>query len=328
MAKISAAIAAYCGEKYILRQLESLFRQTVKIHEIIICDDSPSDTMYNIVSSIIGKAPCTVKIYRNEKTLGPAQNFAEAISYCTGDLIFLCDQDDVWKEDKVQKLAAVLENDPQADVVFCNSCVVNEDLTPLGYSTTDIVKFSAEKAAELNNGKGILHLLRTPMLYGHNIAMKRSFLPLLLPIPENLPSYDLFIAELCAGRGRVRCIYEDLTLHCRHGKNQSTQKKPGGIFRRLFAILSKKHHGKDTEIYDSFIHADAAYKRLKMLAENEFFSCPEENMFLLKKSVEYYRTRLALTAKPRFLRPIFLFTVKGYFTMGYGLRSIIRDLLF
>lgn len=131
MVKIPAAIAAYCGGKYILRQLESLFRQTVKIHEIIICDDSPTDTMYNIVSAIIPEAPCTIKIYRNEKTLGPTQNFAKAISCCTGDLIFLCDQDDVWKEDKVQKLAEVLENDPQADAVFCNRCIVNMDLAPL-----------------------------------------------------------------------------------------------------------------------------------------------------------------------------------------------------
>ena len=328
MTKISAAIAAYCGEKYILRQLESLFRQTEKIHEIIICDDSPSDTLYKLVSSIIPEAPCTIKIYRNETPLGPTQNFAKAISLCTGDLIFLCDQDDVWKEDKVQKLAAILKNDPHADVVFCNSSVVDENLVPLGYSTTDIVKFSAENAVDLNNGKGILHLLRTPMLYGHNIAMKRSFLPLLLPIPGELTSHDLFIAELCAGSGRLRCVYEDLTLHCRHGENQSIQKKPGGIFKRLFALLSKKHDGKDTEIYDSFTHADAAYERLKTFSEKEDFFCPEENMLLLKKSVEYYRTRLALTAKPRFLRPLFLFTVRGYFTMGYGLRSIIRDLLF
>ncbi len=324
MTKVSIVIAAYCGEKYIVRQLESLFRQSRTPDEIILCDDSPGDTLALLVKSTEKIAPCPVKYFKNEKQLGPTQNFAKGMSLASGDVIFLCDQDDVWKENKVERLLAELMEHTDCDVVFCNSSMVDFQLAPLGYGTADTVNFTPEKAEDINAGKGIRHLLRTPMLYGHNIAFRRSFLHILLPIPQ-LDSYDLFIAELCAGRGKMRCVYESLTLHCRHGENQSTQERPAGFAGRVKALFAKHRKGVDTEIYDSYIHAEKAWERL---TEKALHECPQENLFMLKKSAFYYKSRLFLTSKSRFLRPLYLFTVKGYFTYGYGLRSVFRDLIF
>ncbi|MBR2364155.1 MAG: glycosyltransferase [Lentisphaeria bacterium] len=321
---ISIVIAAYCGEKYIVRQLESLFRQTVLPDEIIICDDSPDDALATLVKKTSQNAPCNIKYFKNEKQLGPTQNFAEGLRLASGDILFLCDQDDVWKENKVERLLAELEKHEECEVVFCNSLMVDFQLQPLGYGTADTVNFTLQKAEDLNNGKGLMHLLKTPMLYGHNIAFRRSFLKYLLPIPQ-LDSHDLFIAELCAGRGKIRCVYENLTFHCRHGANQSTQARPCGWMGRVHSLFMKHRKGVDTELRDSFLHARKAWERLKTFPEGE---CPEKNLEMLKRSADYYERRLSLTAKPRFLRPLYIFTVKGYFTCGYGLRSILRDLVF
>ena len=269
-------------------------------------------------------APCTIKFFKNERQLGSTQNFAKGLALASSDIIFLCDQDDVWKENKVERLTAALEEHKECDVVFCNSVMVDYMLDPLGYSTTDIVGFTPEKARDINTGKGLIHLLRTPMLYGHNIAFRRSFLKILLPIPE-LDAHDLFIAELCAGRGRLFCLYENLTLHCRHDKNHSIQNCPSGLLGRVKSLFSKRRKGLDKELKDSFLYAQKAWERLMTLPAGE---CPEENMKMLKMSADYYKARLSLTSKARFLRPFFLWSVKGYFSCGYGLRSIFRDLIF
>lgn len=327
MTKISVVIAAYRGEKYIVRQLESLFCQTRKPHEIIICDDSPDDHTCRCVQAVAEKAPCKIRFFKNEKQLGPTQNFAKGMSLASGDIIFLCDQDDVWKENKIELLAKELEEHKECEIVFCNSLMVDASLSPLGYDTTDTVSFTPEKADDLNRSKGLLHLLRTPMLYGHNIALRRSFLKYLLPIPQELESYDLFIAELCAGRGRLRCVYRLLTLHCRHGENQSMQDRPSGFSGRVKSLLFKRRKKKDTELYDSFIHAQRAWERLISFPAEEN-ACPAENLKMLKFSADYYKARLNLTARPRIVRPFFLFTVKGYFAFGYSWRSILRDLIF
>ena len=325
MSSVSIVIAAYCGEQFIIRQMESLFRQTRLPDEIIISDDSPNENLARLVTERAATAPCIIKYSRNDHQLGSTQNFAKGLLHCSCDIIFLCDQDDVWKEDKVEKLVNELEMHEDCDVVFCNSMMVDLMLNPLGRTTADIVNFTQEKAHDINNGKGLLHLLRTPMLYGHNIAFRRSFLKILLPIPQILDSHDLFIAELCAGRGRLRCVYENLTLHCRHGNNLSVQNQPSGFTGRIKSLMRKHKKGMDKELRDSFLHAQKAWERLMTLPEGE---CPEENLKMLKKSVDYYEARLALTSKARILRPFFILTVNGYFSCGYGMRSILRDLLF
>ena len=323
MPSISIVIAAYNGEKYILRQLDSLFRQTLLPDEIVICDDSPGDALALLVQEKAKTAPCEIRFFKNPRQLGPAKNFEKGLSLCTSDILFLCDQDDVWKEDKVEKLVRELETHEDCDVVFCNSLMVDPSLHPLGYSTADTVNFTKKKAEDLNSGKGILHLLRTPMLYGHNIALRKSFLRVLLPIP--VKSHDLFIAELCAGRGRLRCVYENLTFHCRHGDNQSDQDPPTGLAGRSKRLFRKNRKGTDTELTDSYLHAEKAWERLMTLPEGE---CPVENLRMLKRSANYYQARLRLSKRSRFLRPFLFWTVRGYFSCGYGLRSILRDLLF
>ena len=133
MASVSIVIAAYCGEKFIIRQLESLFRQTRLPDEIIICDDSPNDLLADLVMQRAKTAPCTIKFFKNERQLGSTQNFAKGLALASSDIIFLCDQDDVWKENKVERLTAALEEHKECDVVFCNSVMVDYMLDPLGY---------------------------------------------------------------------------------------------------------------------------------------------------------------------------------------------------
>ena len=319
--KISIVIAAYRGEKYIGPLLESLFAQSVKADEILISDDSADDATKEEIGKYLTASPIPIFYSRNEHVLGAAGNFAHILGKARGEVIFICDQDDVWLPEKMELLLQELDQHPEMDVVFCNSRVVDGSLNDLGYSTRDVVNFTPEDAEKLNSGN-MRPLFHTPMLYGHNIALRKRFLHYMLPMPE-LPSYDLYIALLAGALGCVRCVYKDLTLHRRHGENQSMQDRPGGVFTRFRQLKSKKK--KDTEILDSFTHAQAALERL----EKEKEKCSGENFALLQKHVAYYKARLELHRKSRFLRPFYMFRIgKAYFESGNSCRSIIRDLLF
>lgn len=48
------------------------------------------------------------KIYANKENEGFCRNFRLAISKCMGDVIFLCDQDDVCRADKIEKMVDIL----------------------------------------------------------------------------------------------------------------------------------------------------------------------------------------------------------------------------
>jgi len=112
MGKISVAIATYNGEKFIEEQLASILNQTKSVDEVCICDDRSSDNTVSVVNAFIEKNGLTGSwsIEINEKNLGYASNFMKALRKTTGDIVFFCDQDDIWVNDRVEKMVDVLEN--------------------------------------------------------------------------------------------------------------------------------------------------------------------------------------------------------------------------
>ncbi len=124
--KISVALCTFNGEKYIEKQLDSILNQSIKVNEIIVCDDQSTDTTILILEKYSLKHPGLFKIHKNETNLRSNKNFEKAISLCTGDYIFLSDQDDLWREDKVEKTLNVFSKNPTAEGVFSNATLIND----------------------------------------------------------------------------------------------------------------------------------------------------------------------------------------------------------
>lgn len=107
--KISVAMATYCGEKYIRKQLLSIIEQSVSVDEIIICDDCSHDATVLEIKKIADEYDLPIKLYINDTNLGYKRNFRKAISLTCGEIIFLADQDDIWEKDKVKKIVELIE---------------------------------------------------------------------------------------------------------------------------------------------------------------------------------------------------------------------------
>lgn len=112
--KLSVAMTTYNGEKYIDEQLESLRFQKRKIDELIICDDGSADGTPNLITDYIKKNKLEHwQFIVNEQNKGFIGNFFQAIKKTSGDLIFTCDQDDIWQEDKLKEMEKKIQNTPQ-----------------------------------------------------------------------------------------------------------------------------------------------------------------------------------------------------------------------
>ena len=103
---ISVAMTTYNGADYVATQLQSILNQSVEVDEVIIFDDCSTDDTADVVLSV---EDSRVKFIRNTENVGYIQNFYNAIKACTGDFIFLADQDDVWEFDKVEKIMQVMK---------------------------------------------------------------------------------------------------------------------------------------------------------------------------------------------------------------------------
>lgn len=127
---LSVALCTYNGEHYIREQLESILNQTMKVDEIIVCDDGSTDETLSILHVFANSHPTTVHIHRNDHRLGYFENFKKAISLCKGDLIFLADQDDIWHPDKVSSIHEYFLQHPEKQVVFTNGTLLDTRTNP------------------------------------------------------------------------------------------------------------------------------------------------------------------------------------------------------
>ena len=121
---ISVVMATYNGEKYISKQLWSILNQTFSDFEIVIVDDCSSDRTVDLINSVFENAAFqNYQIIINEKNLGHNKSFEKAIGYCTGDYIAISDQDDIWMENKLEKLMERISN-KEIDLVFSQSLIL------------------------------------------------------------------------------------------------------------------------------------------------------------------------------------------------------------
>lgn len=121
----SVALCTYNGENYIRKQIDSILNQTVKVDEIVVCDDGSTDETLSIIESFRENTSVDIRIHRNETNLGVCANFQKAVDLCNGDIIFLSDQDDVWHGDKVETVVGYFNLHHQKQVVFTDGQLID-----------------------------------------------------------------------------------------------------------------------------------------------------------------------------------------------------------
>jgi glycosyltransferase involved in cell wall biosynthesis len=204
---ISIAMATCNGERFVQKQLESLARQTRLPDELIVCDDASTDRTVAIVESFGRTVPFDVRIRRNPERLGYAQNFALALSLCTGALVFLSDQDDVWLPNKLQHVADKFARSADILVVTNNSFVTGKSI-----EKTKVTKLKNIRSAGLPN---------TALISGCNTAARREWIQFILPVPASNISHDIWLNKLADMLSVRRIDMTPLQYYRRHDDNAS-----------------------------------------------------------------------------------------------------------
>lgn len=119
--KISVVLSTYNGNKFITELMESLKNQTRKIDEVLICDDQSTDSTQKTILDFIADNKLSNWVFiQNEKNKGWKRNFYDGICRATGDLIFTCDQDDIWDVHKIEAMESVIINRPEILLLCCD----------------------------------------------------------------------------------------------------------------------------------------------------------------------------------------------------------------
>jgi len=219
--KISIAMCTYNGAEFLPAQLQSIIAQSRPADEIVICDDSSTDNTRNLLEKFAAESSIPVTLHFNDQNLGSVKNFERAITLCTGDVIALSDQDDVWRSDKLRLFETVLNNSPSAGIVFSDAAIVDEQLNPLHRRMWDEVGFDAHKRKLVKTGRALEVLVTGWTVTGATMAFRSRFVKLSLPIPEEIAMiHDGWIALTIAAVADVVAIDEPLIQYRQHAQQQ------------------------------------------------------------------------------------------------------------
>ena len=128
--KISIALATFNGEKFIIEQLESINKQSQQSNEVVISDDNSTNETKEIVEEYINDHNLSHWILiDNELGKGVSNNFINALRHTSGDIVFLCDQDDIWEFDKVETMVAAFDN--KVECVISAIKYINQEGKPI-----------------------------------------------------------------------------------------------------------------------------------------------------------------------------------------------------
>jgi hypothetical protein len=214
-------MCTYGGARFVGAQLESIAAQTRPPDELVVCDDRSPDETARVVEGFAARAPFPVRLHVNERNLGSTKNFERAVSLCGGELIALCDQDDVWLPRKLARLEEEFRRRPRAALVFSDAEVADEAGRPVGRRLWESVRVGRAELERLRAGKGLGDLLSGATVTGATAALRADLKRLVLPIPEGLPLiHDAWIALLAACVAEVSPVEEPLVLYRRHAGQQ------------------------------------------------------------------------------------------------------------
>jgi len=206
MKMISVCIATYNGEKYIKEQLNSILGQLSENDEIIISDDGSFDRTLDIIKSI---DDMRIKVLENQSFKSSIFNFENALNHSIGDIIVLSDQDDIWKENKIEVITKFMKFN---DLVISDAEIIDEK--------GNVIQNSFYS---LNNSKnGFVNNLWKNSYLGCTMAFNSKILKKALPFPKDTPMHDWWIGLIGAMYGKTSLIDEKLVSYRRHSENVST----------------------------------------------------------------------------------------------------------
>lgn len=212
-------MATYQGARWLPEQLESIAAQSRPPDELVVGDDGSSDGTEAAVAAFARRGLFEVRFHRNPARLGSTGNFAACLERCRGDVILLSDQDDAWAPTRVARTLEALEAHPRAAYAFSDAALMDEAGAPLPGRLWQHAFFGEDGQAAFRAGRGLEVLLRTNVVTGATMGLRRSAIAQALPIPGGWV-HDAWLAAVLELAGGAVPIPEPLVRYRLHRAQQ------------------------------------------------------------------------------------------------------------
>jgi glycosyltransferase involved in cell wall biosynthesis len=325
LSTVSVALCTHNGATFISEQVASILAQTLLPQQIVLSDDASSDETVEKFTRAVdiakasrpGVGDMSVQILRNDAPLGVTKNFEQAISHCVGDLIALCDQDDLWVPHRLERMCEEFDNDSQLLLLFTDSRLVDEAGRPLGYSTFQALGVTRQEKNLVHGGLASEIFMRRNLVTGATTVFRKELFAKAQPFPGSWV-HDEWLGVVAAAAGRVDFLAEPLVDYRQHAANEIGAKKLG--LRHYIGRIIFPRTERNARLY----------LRAKNMVGHPFFEgASDASREIAASKFEHEKARQALpVARAKRILPMVAEVRTGrYSRFGLGAQDIVRDLL-
>lgn len=321
---VSVALCTYNGAEFIDQQLRGIAAQTLLPAEIVISDDASNDDTLKVVKSelkILTKefpefSKVDVKVLENKSSLGVTKNFEQAMTSTNGSIIVLCDQDDLWLPNKIQRMVKELKN-PEIAFVFGDAELIDEDNKPLGHSLFDALALKPSEKEAIVGKDPVQVLIKRNIITGATSAVRRSVFDMAVPFPDGWV-HDEWLAMVAAMTGKHFAVTEPLIGYRQHSQNQIGVKKNTTATR--MGRLSMNGRERNARLLRRAEQLNARVTEL---------GATQKNIHRSATAVKFQRARnkFATSRLLRFPQVVALVFTGRYFSVSNGARDVLRDIV-
>ncbi len=225
-------MASYNGESFIVEQIDSILKQIGTDDELIIVDDCSTDKTLSLLKNTNDSR---IRLFQTDKNVGHVGAFEMALSRASNDIIFLSDQDDIWKPSKYDLTLQEFQHDAKLAFVVHSLSAADERgnlICDDWLSLTPACKHRSQL---------LLAELIKPQVFGSASAFRRELLALMLPFPIFVYAHDHWLLICAAINGEYKFLSDHLVLRRIH-ENNVTPKSGLSItkkvyYRSIFVLL-------------------------------------------------------------------------------------------
>lgn len=275
MKTVQVLLSTYNGDKYLREQLDSVLEQQGVSVLITVRDDGSTDSTLDILEEYKQKGKLE---YYSGTNIGYRKSFLNLAYTCKGtaDYYAFCDQDDVWKVNKLREAVKKLEKSTgRYKLYFSDLIVTDELLNKIDYKNYNRLNITLGSAMVRHNISGCTMVFNDELL---EIAVKKELLN------YEIGSHDAWLYKVCLSIGGT-VIYDNNSYIYYRQHNHNVTGVKQGILKRV-----------SNEIKGFTRNKNLIYKVAQVLY-NEYASLmPNKNKRLLEDIVKY-RTSIIATIK-------------------------------
>ena len=316
---ISVALCTRNGARFVEEQVRSILAQTLQPVEIVLSDDESTDATVALVTALVEPTAVELRVFTNDPALGVTKNFEQALLACGGDLIALSDQDDVWRPDRLEVMAARFASSPSLLLAGGDARLVDEAGEPLDSTLFETLAVGDAELEAINNGDAFAALLQRNIVTGATTVIRRELVEAAVPFPDSWV-HDEWLASVASAIGRLDLSRDRLVDYRQHGSNQIgvNSLTLAGKVRRLLEPRSSRNARLEAR-------SRALVQRLESWGARVAPAMVEG----AKGKLDHERIRNSLPAsRLRRIRPVLREARRnGYALYGRGAPDILRDLV-